>query len=162
MFVLVGSWFSDSYSFGVQNLAWRTKPERNFILVGIMKCVSKAWVRTRFCTTVIEDFCESSNELRIAFWFQMLEQKLRMSLEVLEVSFRARWKKKLRILLILQTTSRSSARSTRSARTRGARTRRRSRSTLRRSPWGRCTSAWTPTTTRRRNSTSCALTLIFN
>ena len=38
-------------------------------------------------------FCESSsNELRIAFWFQMLEQKLRMGLEVLEVSFRARWK----------------------------------------------------------------------
>ena len=43
------------------------------------------WNRTQV-TTVIEDFCESSNELRIAFWFQMLEQKLRMSLEVLEVS----------------------------------------------------------------------------
>ena len=38
--------------------------------------------------TVIEDFCESSNELRIAFWFQMLEQKLRMGLGVLEVRFR--------------------------------------------------------------------------
>ena len=50
--------------------------------------------------TVIEDFCEPSNELRIAFWFQMLEQKLRMSLEVLEVSFRARWKKRLRILIL--------------------------------------------------------------
>ena len=37
--------------------------------------------------TVIEDFCESSNELRIAFWFQMLEQELRMRLEVLEVRF---------------------------------------------------------------------------
>ena len=29
----------------------------------------------------------SSNELRIAFWFQMLEQKLRMRLEALEVRF---------------------------------------------------------------------------
>ena len=37
--------------------------------------------------TVIEDLRESSNELRIAFWFQMLEQKLRMRLEVLEVRF---------------------------------------------------------------------------
>ena len=35
--------------------------------------------------TVIEGLCESSNELRIAFWFQMLEQKLRMGVEVLEV-----------------------------------------------------------------------------
>ena len=61
--------------------------------------------------TVIEDFCELSNELRIAFWFQMLEHKLRMSLEVLEVGFRARWKKILRILILLST--RSSAHSTR-------------------------------------------------
>jgi len=40
-----------------------------------------------FIITIIEGLCESSNELRIAFWFQMLEQKLRMRLEVLEVRF---------------------------------------------------------------------------
>ena len=64
--------------------------------VTIVFCFQTVFTRL---LTVIEDFCESSNELRIAFWFQMLEQKLRMSLEVLEVSFRARWKKRLRILI---------------------------------------------------------------
>ena len=60
------------------------------------------WCYWTWCT-VIEGLCEPSNELRIAFWFQMLEQKLRMSLEVLEVSFRARWKKRLRILILQST-----------------------------------------------------------
>ena len=48
----------------------------------------KNFVMLLYCT-VIEGLCEPSNELKIAFWFQMLEQKVE-NLEVLEVSFRAR------------------------------------------------------------------------
>ena len=73
----------------------------------VVECFEKNKVEAKMKVPSLKTFVSfpTSWELRSGFrcWNHVLEQKLRMSLEVLEVSFRARWKKRLRILILLST-----------------------------------------------------------